>query len=145
MERVPRQNGLFEVSGEKMPFPLLIGRQCNICGFKMFPPQDYGCEQCGGMPDDLASEKFPGKGWLKSFAQLHNISTPSGGFPLVVGEVVLDDGPLIQAIIACEDTANLCIGMKVRGFLIESEKSGNELTTVDYYFKIDRGENEPDA
>ncbi len=138
MNKVPKHSGLFRVSDDGEKPPPLIGRRCKNCGFIIFPPQDYGCEQCGKGAEYFETVDLQGRGVLKSFAFIHGKPKP-GRPPAVFGEVILDDGPVVQTMIACRDKSELSIGSTVLGVFVEKGKDDNGNIVIDYFFTVDKG------
>ncbi len=89
----------------------LNGRKCTVCGLVLFPPQTYGCPGCGALPDKLVAALIPASGRLHSFAvvNLHQ-RYPT---PYTIGEIELEDGPLIRGLI--DDPSTLHINDRVAG------------------------------
>ncbi|MFC1821775.1 Zn-ribbon domain-containing OB-fold protein [Thermodesulfobacteriota bacterium] len=134
MNRLPRQSSLFFVSEKGKDLPSLRGRRCEGCGTVLFPPQDYGCDRCGGAPDQLRPVELKGKGMLKSFATVHQHPSPSVKTPFVIGTVQLDEGPVIEAMVACKEDRELSVGKNVHAVLIEGERDKEGNIMVDYCF-----------
>ena len=78
------------------------GRRCADCGYVFFPPHDFGCEACGALPERTEPTVLAGAGVLRSFATVHRHGGPSIEAPFVVGEIALDAGPMVRAVIAGE-------------------------------------------
>ena len=51
--------------------PVLNGGKCRACGYVFFPPQRYGCESCGALPEKLEAAELRGRGRLHSYATVH--------------------------------------------------------------------------
>jgi uncharacterized OB-fold protein len=67
----------------------------------MFPAIDIGCERCGAWGAQLQPATLSTAGTVHSFAVVHvHFGTPHP--PFTVAEVLLDDGPLIHAMVAPE-------------------------------------------
>jgi uncharacterized protein len=93
--------------------PKLNGGRCKKCGYVFFPPQTYGCESCGALPDELEAVALAGRGKLHSFATVHLHQDRSGKglqAPFTVGLIVLDDGPAVRAILTERTDEGLRIG-----------------------------------
>ncbi|MGC3959449.1 MAG: OB-fold domain-containing protein [Verrucomicrobiota bacterium] len=78
--------------------PLLAGCRCAACGYVGFPFQNFGCEKCGAA--DLAPTQLRARGTLVSFAQVHRHAGKDIAAPFAIGEIRLDDGPLIRCTLA---------------------------------------------
>ncbi len=109
--------------------PALKGRRCKSCGYAFFPPQDYGCEKCGALPDQLASIALPANGQLHSFATVHRHRDERVEVPFTVGVVLLDAGPAVTAILAAPTDDGLKIGDRMRGVLVpmKSQSTGQQV------------------
>jgi uncharacterized OB-fold protein len=100
--------------------PKLNGGRCKKCGYVFFPPQNYGCEFCGAMTDQLEPIALAGLGTLHSFATVHLHQDRSGKglqAPFTVGLIVLDDGPALRAILGAPTDAGLRIGDRMHSVL----------------------------
>jgi uncharacterized OB-fold protein len=100
--------------------PKLNGGRCKKCGYVFFPPQNYGCESCGALPDELEPVALAGRGKLHSFATVHLHQDRSGKglqAPFTVGLIVLDDGPAVRAILTERTDAGLHIGDRMHSVL----------------------------
>ncbi len=138
MNKIPRQASLFRVSDTGGQPPPLTGCRCKECGFIMFPPQAYGCERCGTGQDHLEPFDLKGHGVLKSFAIIHGHHFQSENLPTVLGEVILDEGPVVQAMLYCRDESELAIGCSVHSVLLENETDKKGNTVVDCLFTRDK-------
>ena len=100
--------------------PKLNGGRCKKCGYVFFPPQTYGCESCGALPDQLEPLALAGSGKLHSFATVHLHQDRSGKglqAPFIVGLIVLDDGPAVRSILTERTDAGLRIGDRMNSVL----------------------------
>lgn len=78
--------------------PLLAGCRCAACGYVGFPFQNFGCEKCGAA--DLAPTQLRARGVLVSFAHVHRHAGRDIVAPFSIGEIRLDDGPLIRCTLS---------------------------------------------
>ncbi len=78
--------------------PLLAGCRCAACGHVSFPYQSFGCEKCGSA--DPKPAQLRARGTLVSFAQVHRHAGKDIAAPFAMGEIRLDDGPLIRCTLA---------------------------------------------
>jgi uncharacterized OB-fold protein len=91
--------------------PAVRGVRCGACGATLFPPQRYGCTACGARGEQLAPVAIPATGTLHAYAMVHrHQSHPT---PYLIGEVVLDAGPMVRSLLAPELSPR--IGQRVRG------------------------------
>ena len=100
--------------------PKLRGGRCRKCDYVFFPPQNYGCEFCGAMPDELEPIALAGAGKLHSFATVHLHQDRSGKglqAPFTVGLIVLDDGPAVRSILMERTNEGLRIGDRMNSVL----------------------------
>lgn len=93
--------------------PILNGVVCVRCGQVYFPPLGIGCEICGAPEDQLAARPLGTAGVVFALADVH-LSRGDTPTPFAIAEIVLDDGPLIRAMIHPE-SAPVRIGDRVRG------------------------------
>lgn len=90
--------------------PKLNGGRCRACGYVFFPPQSYGCEICGASGDELQPFALKGEGRLRSFATVHLHPGKGIEAPFTVGVILLDDGPVVRAVLTQKTDAGLRIG-----------------------------------
>jgi len=100
--------------------PKLKGGRCKSCGYVFFPPQNYGCEFCGAVTDQLEPIALAGLGTLNSFATVHlhqDRSAKGLQAPFTVGLIVLDDGPAVRSILTERTDEGLRIGDRMHSVL----------------------------
>jgi len=118
MSRRPAQQGLY--STDDSGPPRLQGCRCRACGFVFFPPHTFGCERCGAPGEETESMELRGEGVLDSFATVHQHGG-GGEVPFTVGEIVLDDGPMVRALLvrgeSGQEGRDPVIGGRVRALL----------------------------
>lgn len=136
--RVPRQESLFTVPASPGDPPALLCGECS-CGHVFFPPHRFGCEACGAGPDAVSVVEYPARGTLKAFTAVHGQSRPDGKSPLVLGQVLLDSGPSIAAILDVQDQESLVAGEKVYGTLVPAVEDSKGRTVVDLLFSTEGG------
>jgi len=107
--------------------PPLLGRRCRECGYVFFPPHDFGCESCGAPPERVEPAVLAGAGELRSVAVVHRHAGAGIEVPFTVGEIALDDGPIVRAVIAGSDPPR--IGDRVRTRLVITPASGGPPAT----------------
>jgi uncharacterized OB-fold protein len=112
--RRPAVPGLYSIDDGDSP--ALHGRRCRDCGYVFFPPHDFGCESCGAAPERVEAAALAGAGELRSFAVVHRHRGAGIEAPFTVGEIALDDGPMVRAVIAGHD--ELRIGDRMRTRLV---------------------------
>jgi uncharacterized OB-fold protein len=118
--------------------PELLGGRCT-CGHLFFPPHRYGCEVCGGGEESITIVKLPSRGEIKSFAVTRLQNRYDGKGPLIVGEVLLDDGPCVVSVIDCLDENDLTVGLRVSGKLVPAGEEGGR-AIVDFVFAPEGGD-----
>lgn len=128
--QVAAQPELF--SAERAAPPSLNGGRCRKCGYVFFPPQHYGCESCGAMPEELEQVALAGRGALHSFATVHLHQGKGIEAPFTVGLIVLDDGPAVRAILTSRTDEGLKIGDRVEAVLVPNgnDAAGNEIVEL---------------
>jgi uncharacterized OB-fold protein len=109
----PAPSPLFSVEPGRPPS--LHGRRCSACGYVFFPPHDFGCESCGALPERVESMALAGAGVLRSVAVVHRHGGSSIQAPFSVGEIALDDGPMVRAVLVGDGP--FAIGDRVRSRL----------------------------
>ncbi len=77
--------------------PQLQGVRCVACGTVAFPPQHYGCEQCGSA--ELAVVPLAADGAVIASSVVHIHAQPFPPVPFTVAEVRLDAGPVVRALL----------------------------------------------
>jgi uncharacterized protein len=96
--RVPNQAGLYEVDSS---VPALIGTRCGTCQATFYPPLTIGCATCGSVA--LVPVTLGAAGELYSFATVHRHRGKDIETPFTVGEISLDDGPLVRGLMTAND------------------------------------------
>jgi uncharacterized OB-fold protein len=117
-------------------FPSLLARRCADCGYVFFPPHAFGCEVCGALPERTEPTRLAAVGVLRSFATVHRHGGAGIEAPFVVGEIALDAGPMVRAVIAGEH--ELRIGDRMRALLWTtpaSSASGDREEKVELRFE----------
>ena len=116
--------------------PLIIGHQCAQCERRAFPPDRFGCEQCGADPDQLQRIDLPATGSVLALATVHRHHNPRPETPFTVATIVLDGGISLKGVLAGGGPA-VEVGSRVRAVTIpwETDDDGNEI--VDLRFELD--------
>ena len=101
----------------------LLGWSCAECGAVTVASGQYGCASCGAEPDRLERRTLTGRGHLRAFVTVHQQLVPGRAAPYVFGSVVLDEGPVIGAILKVSEESSLRLGMAVaaRGVAYRAE------------------------
>jgi uncharacterized protein len=86
--------GLYDVEPD---VPSLRGTKCTECGTTFFPALGIGCEVCGADDSSLQPISLATAGVLHSVATVHLHQGHDIEAPFAIGEIQLDDGPLIRA------------------------------------------------
>ena len=109
-------NELYSNDGDSVE---LLGIRCPACGYVAFPRHHYGCEKCGA--PELVDVALPARGTLTSFATVHLHQSKSIAAPFVIGEIKLDSGPTVRLTLLEPTDAQLSIGARMTGVILESE------------------------
>ena len=122
--RVAAQPDLYDAGGD---VPRLRGTRCTACGRASFPPITIGCDSCGAPEDRLQSADLAATGLLHSIATVHRHHGQPPA-PFTVAEVLLEDGPLVRAMVA-PGSEGLRIGESVTGIwqVIRTDDAGNDV------------------
>jgi uncharacterized protein len=99
--RVAAHPGLYDPD---RPEPTLRGTRCDACERVWFPPVVLGCPQCGAVEDQLIATELVAAGRLHSVATVHRHRVKGFDGPFAVGEIQLDDGPLVRATLAVSES-----------------------------------------
>jgi uncharacterized protein len=122
--------------------PSLKGGRCRVCGYRFFPPQQYGCESCGASPDQLEAAALPGRGRLHSFATVHLHQGKGVEAPFTVGVILLDDGPAIRTILTSRTGDGLKAGDRMAATLVAqgSDEQGRVVMELRFEKVVSAGE-----
>lgn len=104
--------------------PSLRAQKCGACGFIRFPPNPYGCEQCGATDGAVTDCRLRGEGKLRAFATTYHASRKDQEVPYTVASIELVDGPVIRVMMAEPTDAELAVGVSVRSILNSAAKDG---------------------
>lgn len=103
--------------------PALTGTECDHCNRVYFPPMDIGCEICGAPAEQLLSRSLATTGVVHAVAEVF-LSPGKTPTPFTIAEIVLDEGPLVRALIH-PDSADVRIGERVEGRWSVTERTAN--------------------
>ncbi|MHA6626457.1 Zn-ribbon domain-containing OB-fold protein [Pseudonocardia sichuanensis] len=87
------------MSATSPPAPIQ-GVRCRRCGRVAVPVQGFGCEQCGASGTDLAETALDGRGRVLAAVVVHEHPQPDVPTPAVIASVLLDEGPVLRALLA---------------------------------------------
>ncbi len=132
-QRIAKKKALFTVPGTENTPPSLLAGQCT-CGYLFFPPHRFGCEACGAGPEAITILEIPAKGVLKAFGRSHREAPREGSAPYIIGQILLDAGPAITAVIETNDENTLSPGQRVIGKLVPVKKNHEGQVIVDCLF-----------
>lgn len=142
--RIAAQPRLYDAETD---FPVLRGSACSRCGRVCFPPLEIGCEVCGADDARLVAAPLMAVGIAFALAEVH-AGPGENATPFTVVEVVLDDGPLVRAMVHPESLP-VQIGDRVvaRWSVIARPGDGPEAIdeVVEPAFEVATVPNEPDA
>jgi uncharacterized OB-fold protein len=130
-ERRPAVPGLYAIDDGGSPS--LYGRRCLDCGYVFFPPHAFGCEVCGALPERTEPIALAGRGVLRSFAVVHRHGGGDAGTPLIVGEIALDAGPTVRAVL--HGGEELAIGDRMRSVLWPAPSPGTAEEKIELRFE----------
>lgn len=108
--------------------PLLLASRCSGCGRVSFPRQSFGCEACGAHGPQMTEIEISARGALMSFAFVRKHMGQDIEAPFGLGEIRLEDGPLIRCtLIDGLDENKLRIGQQLIGVLAHNPKSSADV------------------
>ena len=120
--------GLFQGTGTSVlpDHPALIGGECLSCGNVFFPMQWFGCERCGSV--NLKERTLTGRGKVLTCAKVHEHRSPGREAPFTVAAVLMEDGPMVRALLdpATADVTNIG-DMVVTSLVPETRPNRGEL------------------
>jgi len=119
--RSPAHPGLYDPNANT---PMLAGTRCGACGATFFPPLKIGCAVCGS--PDLQDTALAARGVLHSSAIVYRYRGDDIEAPFTVGEIVLDEGPVIRATMASNDAAAIGDPVEARWFVTKVSDAGDE-------------------
>ena len=93
---------------------VIVGHRCTRCERAAFPPDPYGCEQCGAEADQLEPVELSARGRIHSLATVHRHHDDAMETPFTVATIVLDDGPSVKAVLI-GDLTEAAVGTDVVG------------------------------
>lgn len=97
------------------------------CGHVAFPPQGYGCEQCGRNGDDLQEAVLGGHGRLLALSTVHMHAAAYPVAPFTVVEVELEHGVVTRGLLAEGQATDLKPGIALRSVLQTEPAEGGEV------------------
>jgi len=117
--------GLYDPEDEA---PTLRGTRCAACGSTFFPPLGIGCEVCGAAADRLTAVPIAAAGVLHSVATVHLHPGNDISAPFALGEIQLDDGPLIRAtLVGLPGLDTIGRRVQARWVVARTDSDGNEI------------------
>ena len=119
--RKPAHPGLYDVDDAIA----LSGTRCRACGTAFFPPLRIGCEVCGAA--DLADVKLAARGSIHGSATVHLHHGRGIEAPFTVAEIVLDDGPVIRALMVTDGELPVGARVAAKWFVTKVDDDGNEV------------------
>lgn len=94
--------------------PRLNGTRCERCEMVSFPPMRWGCERCGADESALFPCHLAACGTVHASVTVHMHHSAEISVPFAVAEIVLDDGPLVLALLADPTDVDVHVGDRVR-------------------------------
>jgi uncharacterized OB-fold protein len=129
--------GLYDPEDE---IPTLRGTRCDACGSTFFPPLDIGCEVCGATADRLTAVPIAAAGVLHSVATVHLHPGNDITAPFALGEIQLDDGPLIRAtMIGLPGLDRIGRRVEAQWVVARTDSDGNEVVEPRFAVVSDNG------
>ena len=124
----------------------LIGHECSSCGRVAFPPDPYGCENCGAPADALLRCELEAAGTIRALAVVHRHHRPSPSTPFTVATIVLRSGVALKAIVleGATDRAEPAVGAAVRGVPVVVDTADDGVDVVDLRFEVIENEHDAD-
>ncbi len=118
--------------------PSIVGHRCLRCRRTAFPPDPYGCEQCGADAEQLEPIPLSASGTIGAVVTVHRHHNPRPETPFTVATIVLDDGPVLKGRLD-GDISEARVGARVVGVLVpwETDEEGTEV--VDLAFRLVEG------
>ncbi len=116
--------------------PTIWGQECGACGRRFFPPDPYGCEQCGAGTEDLSQIELAATGSIHAVATVHRHHPPRPEPPFTVATIVLDDGVTLKAVLE-GDATQTGVGARVHGVVVGWDQDDDGTEIVDLRFSID--------
>ena len=113
--------------------PVILGHRCTSCSRVAFPPDPYGCEQCGSSCEDLEELDLEARGTVHAVATVHRHHRPSPTTPFTVAVIELSGGPVIKAIVAGSEVG---VGAEVEGVLVQDLEDTDDNMLVDLQFRV---------
>lgn len=115
--------------------PTIIGHRCRSCGRRAFPPDPYGCEQCGAARDELDEIELAPTGTIHAVATVHRHHRPKPETPFSVATIVLDDGIALKAVLT-GDLAPARVGARVRAVTVPWDTDQDGAHVLDLRFEV---------
>lgn len=113
--------------------PTIVGHKCTVCARVAFPPDPYGCEQCGAVVDRLAEVELAPRGVISSLATVHRHHRPEPEVPFTVATIVLDDGVALKGVLTGDEPA--VVGGRVEGVTVPWSTDDDGTEVVDLRFR----------
>ena len=114
--------------------PSIVGHRCRRCDRLGFPPDPYGCERCGALPDQLEPVELAAVGTVRALATVHRHHHPRPETPFTVVTVVLDDQVTLKGVLADGDP--VAIGSRVEGVTVPWATDDDGTEVVDLRFRV---------
>src|SRR3984893_2774445 len=122
---------LFQGTGTSVlpDHPALIGWTWLSCGNFFFTMQRFGCERCGSV--NLKERTLTGRGKVLTCAKVHEHRSSGREAPFTVAAVLMEDGPMVRALLdpATADVTNIG-DMVVTSLVARHAPTGESSTSV---------------
>lgn len=130
MQKTAEHPGLYDPEEKQ---PRLFGTRCDQCDTSFFPPLGIGCEVCGS--PNLSEIRLSTAGTVHSAATVHRHSGKNVETPFIVAEILLDDGPLVRALLEGTERENV-IGERTVARWFEVNKDSDDSQSVEPRFVL---------
>ena len=132
-KQVPILNGLFTIPSSPSEEPHLIGAKCLKCGEKFFPGQER-CPRC--CYEHTEKIQLSSKGEVYASTILQVAAAPySGPTPYTMGQIKLEDGVVVPAILNWQSEIPPKIGTRVKMILKKLRDGEAGVEVMEYKFK----------
>ncbi|MEV0063564.1 OB-fold domain-containing protein [Nocardia sp. NPDC050718] len=125
MTTVSAEPALYDVDDDGVP--RLFGLR-DSSGFVSYPFQPYGSENNGDHGELVRRVALAGTGTITAVTTVQLAPHPSVDAPYTLASIVLDEGPMVRAVLIDADDAG--IGTRVRAVTVPIERGGEQVAEV---------------
>lgn len=116
---------LYEVDDEGVP---TLYAMTDSTGYVTYPFQHLGSQKTGEFGDQVSRTKLRGTGTVTALATVNFHQNPEIEVPYVVASIVLDEGPMVRAVVAPGTEPS--IGTRVRATTTRVARKETELAEL---------------